>query len=67
MPAERNRDRHKKRATIASADEHGLWTELGQVVGDDQRSEITRRLWAAFLGRPGAKMPRRRDYPTQQQ
>jgi hypothetical protein len=58
----RNQDRHKKRATIASADEHSLWTELGQVVGDNERSEVTRQLWAAFLKRPGARMPKRSDY-----
>lgn len=58
----RNQDRHKKRATIASADEHGLWTELGQVVGDNERSEVTRQLWAAFLKRPGARMPKRSNY-----
>lgn len=58
----RNQDRHKKRATIASADENSLWTELGEVVGDNERSEVTRRLWAAFLKRPGARMPKRSDY-----
>ncbi|HEY6115952.1 MAG TPA: hypothetical protein VI172_08340 [Candidatus Dormibacteraeota bacterium] len=62
---ERSKDRHKPRATIASADDDGLWTELGQVVGENRRSEVTRQLWAAFLKRPGVKIPRRRDYETQ--
>ncbi len=59
---DRNQDRHKKRATIASADDDKLWSELGDLVGIKNRSEVTRQLWAAFLKRPGAKMPRRRDY-----
>lgn len=39
-----------------------LWDELGKVVGEKRRSEVTRMLWAAFLKRPGAKIPRRKDY-----
>lgn len=62
MPDDRSKDRHKPRATIASADDDGLWTELGEVVGENKRSEVTRALWAAFLKRPGAKMPRRSQY-----
>src|ERR1700759_3651925 len=57
MPDDRSKDRHKPRATIASADDDGLWTELGEVVGENKRSEVTRALWAAFLKRPGPKMP----------
>lgn len=62
MPDDRSKDRHKPRATIASADEDGLWTELGQAVGDSRRSEVTRMMWAAFLKRPKARMPRISDY-----
>ena len=41
------------------------WTELGEVVGGDpERGEVIRRLVAAFLGRPGVRMPRRRHYET---
>lgn len=39
------------------------WEELGQVVGGDpERGDVIRRLVTAFLKRPGAKMPRRKDY-----
>jgi hypothetical protein len=62
MPRDRSKDRHKPRVSIASADEDGLWAELGKVVGDNNRSEVTRQLWAAFLKRPGVKIPRRADY-----
>jgi hypothetical protein len=60
VPADRSKDRHKPRATIAGAED--LWKELGEVVGDKNRSEVTRRLWAAFLKRPGARIPRLKDY-----
>ncbi|GAA0493798.1 hypothetical protein Ade02nite_21120 [Paractinoplanes deccanensis] len=62
VKAARSLNRHRPRATIAGADDDGLWTELGQVVGDNRRSEVTRQLWAAFLKRPKSPMPRRRDY-----
>lgn len=62
MTDDRAKDRHNPRATIASADADRLWTELGEVVGEKNRSEVTRQMWAAFLGRPKARMPRRRDY-----
>lgn len=60
MPDDRSKDRHKPRATIASGED--LWKELGEVVGEKNRSKVTRQLWAAFLKKPGARMPRLKDY-----
>ncbi len=56
-------DRHKApRHTVE--DGYGLWEELGRVVGEKNRSKVTRELWAAFLKRPGARIPRRKDYES---
>lgn len=60
MPQDRSKDRHKPRATIADMEDE--WRELGEVVGDGNRSEVVRQLVRAFLKRPGAKIPRRSDY-----
>ncbi|WP_433730780.1 hypothetical protein ACQP2Y_20995 [Actinoplanes sp. CA-051413] len=65
MPQDRSKDRHNPRVSIVN--ENGLWEELGRVVGDKERSEVTRRLWAAFLKRPGARIPRRSDYEPPKQ
>lgn len=43
-----------------------LWREFGQVVGDRKRSDVVRDMIAAFLKRPGAKIPRRKDYESPQ-
>lgn len=44
--------------------EQDLWDELGEATGRKEisRSELFRQVAAALLSRPGAKMPRRRDY-----
>jgi hypothetical protein len=60
MPQDRSKDRHKPRATIAGAED--LWRELGEVVGDGNRSKVVRQMIAAFLRKPGVKIPRRSDY-----
>ena len=60
MPADRSKDRHKPRATIADMSDE--WEELGRLVGDGNRSKVVRQLVRAFLKRPGVKMPRRKDY-----
>lgn len=51
-------DRHTTSRRVISLDED-LWNELGEAVGDRGRSAVIRELVAAYLGRPGAKMPRR--------
>jgi len=61
MPEDRSKDRHKFRASIADVGD--LWKEFGQLVGDGNRSKVIRQFIAAMLGRPGVRMPRRRDYP----
>ncbi len=40
------------------------WKEFGEMLArkGDKRSEVVARFVRAMLGRPGAKMPRRRDY-----
>jgi metal-responsive CopG/Arc/MetJ family transcriptional regulator len=62
MPEDRSKDRHKPRATIAGIED--VWDEFGQVVGDKNRSEVVRQMIAAFLKRPGVRMPRRKDYES---
>jgi hypothetical protein len=57
MSADRSKDRHKPRATIAGAED--LWRKLGDAVGDGERSKVTRELWAWWLREPGARMPKR--------
>lgn len=42
--------------------EDDLWDELGDRIGKRERSELFRRFAAAFLKRPGAKIPRLKDY-----
>lgn len=62
MPQDRAEDRHKlNRHSIGFEDE--VWDELLAVTGSrEERHELFRRFAAAFLGRPKARMPRRRDY-----
>lgn len=38
------------------------WADLGDLVGARNRSEVVRAMVRAFLGRKGARMPRRSDY-----
>jgi|GEM_PF-1960905 len=58
MPKDRSADRHATARHIISV-EAELWDEFGTVVGARNRSAVIRDLLAAFLGKPGAKMPRR--------
>lgn len=50
-------DRHRFRVAI-SLPEH-LWIRLGKLVGDRNRSEVARKLFAWYLREPGAKLPER--------
>nr|WP_221374531.1 hypothetical protein [Actinoplanes polyasparticus] len=62
MAKDRTEDRHAMHRHMVGFDDAD-WEELGQVVGGDpERGDVIRRLVAAFLKRPGAKMPRRKDY-----
>jgi len=60
MATDRSADRHTTPRRPVSLGEE--WAELGQVVGDRNRSEVIRQLVRAFLKKPGAKMPKRSDY-----
>lgn len=42
------------------------WDELGDLVGDGNRSDLVRTLVRAFLRRPGVKMPTRAQYEAEQ-
>lgn len=65
MPADRSKDRHRhKRYTIDLGDDGELWDEIGREIGSEERAKIWRRFAAAFLKRPGAKIPRRKDYES---
>lgn len=62
MAKDRTGDRHAQHRHMIGFDDD-VWEELGRVVGGDpERGEVIRRLVAAFLKRPGAKMPRRSNY-----
>lgn len=60
MASDRSADRHTTPRRPVSLGEE--WAELGQLVGDRNRSEVIRQLVRAFLKKPGAKMPKRSDY-----
>jgi hypothetical protein len=44
--------------------EQDLWDEFGEIVRrkGDSRSDVISQMIAAFLKRPGVKIPRRSDY-----
>lgn len=65
MPEQR-KDRHSHRVSITVPKED--WSELEGILDghEDDRSELVRKLIAAFLKRPGAKIPRRKDYEPPQ-
>lgn len=60
--SERSKDRHSHRVSIGVPKPD--WLELETILEghDDDRSELVRKMIAAFLKRPGAKIPRRSDY-----
>lgn len=62
MPEDRSKDRHSYRVSFVLSKQE--WQEFGDLlaVKDDNRSEVLRQFVRAMLGRPGVKMPRRRDY-----
>jgi hypothetical protein len=62
MAKDRSEDRHATPRRVFSVSDD-LWDEFGEAVGERQRSEYLRLLIAAFLGRPGAKMPKRPKVP----
>ncbi len=62
MAKDRSEDRHALRRHMVGFDDAD-WDDFGKLVGGDpERGEVLRRIVRALLGRPGAKMPRRRDY-----
>lgn len=61
MAKDRSEDRHVRPRQWVGFEEAD-WREFGQLVGDKRRGEVLRQFVRAILGRPGVKMPRRRDY-----
>jgi hypothetical protein len=58
-------DRHLiPKHTIRMEDD--LWDEFGGFVGGRKRADVLRQFVEALLGRPGVKMPRRKDYEPPQ-
>jgi hypothetical protein len=56
-----NQHKHPLRCVRGVDDE--LWADLDtatKAAGED-RSSVTRQLWEWYVGRPGAKMPKRPD------
>lgn len=52
----RNPENHMPVRRFRMGDE---WVELGELVGDRQRSEVIRELVSWYLRKPGAKQPKR--------
>lgn len=64
MAKDRNEDRHAQHRHMVGFEDDD-WRDFGELVGGDpQRGEVLRQVVKALLGRPGAKMPRRRDYES---
>jgi hypothetical protein len=63
MTADRSKDRHRhKRYSFDLGDDGDLWDEIGQKIGSRERAKLWRKFALAFLKRPGAKIPRLKDY-----
>jgi metal-responsive CopG/Arc/MetJ family transcriptional regulator len=58
MAKDRSADRHTTARHVVSV-EDDLWHEFGEAVGERRRSEVVRDMIRAYLGKPGAHMPRR--------
>lgn len=61
MTKDRSEDRHVRPRRFIGVDDQD-WDDFGEMVGDKERHDLVRQFIAAMIGRPGAKMPRRRDY-----
>lgn len=66
MPEGRSKDRHSHRVSIGVPKRD--WLELEAILDGhaDDRSELVRKMIAAFLKRPGVKIPRLKDYEPPQ-
>lgn len=54
---ERRSDYHKFRTPLSINEED--WKRFGTLAGDRRRAEVLRAFIAWYVGKPGAKMPRR--------
>jgi hypothetical protein len=61
MAKDRSEDRHVRPRHFIGFDDRD-WEEFGRLVGNAERHEVLRQFVKAMLGRPGARMPRRKDY-----
>jgi hypothetical protein len=62
MAKDRSEDRHAGHRHMVTFDDAD-WADFGELVGGDPaRGEVLRQFVRAMLGRPGAKVPRRRTY-----
>jgi hypothetical protein len=62
MAKDRSEDRHAWHRHFVGFDDSD-WEDFGELVGGDpERGDAIRQFVRALLKRPGAKMPRRKDY-----
>lgn len=59
-------NQHSKKLRGVRQIDDDLWDDLGKAATDlgTDRSDITRRFYEWFVGRPGAQLPKRPSEPT---
>ena len=63
MSADRSKDRHRhQRYTIDLGDDGELMAELSELLTPAERKKLCRLFVLAFLKKPGARIPRLKDY-----
>jgi hypothetical protein len=63
MAKDRSEDRHVRPRRFIGVDDPD-WDEFGRMYGDKERHDLVRQFIAAMIGRPGVKIPRRKQKPA---